>query len=246
MTAATLLSGRQLRGAYFDGSTVLGGGNAVTPGSVSGLYFTAVCWFTLEDWTQEHTLFGISVAGVSDPRECNLTYSPADSAFIFELYPLSGGVTSSSPVTVTIPDATANENGVNMIAIGVNGATVKVLFNDAEVVVPTTGASTYTFSANVSVGSLVFGRDNKWLGSIGEVYLNQGEYVDVVTNKRDIITSGGYPVDFGSDGSGLTGTSPWIYLHGRGTRFGVNSGVGSNLTVTNGALGINRTRLALP
>ena len=74
-------------------------------------------------------------------------------------------------------------------------------------------------------------------GCISEFYFNTDEFLDFSDedNRRKFRSSGGKPVELGSDGSDPTGNSPLIYLPNAFGSFETNAGTGGNFTVT-GAL----------
>jgi prepilin-type processing-associated H-X9-DG protein len=59
--------------------------------------------------------------------------------------------------------------------------------------------------------------------SLAEMYFT-GSYIDlsIEANRRKFITADGLPARLGSDGSLPTGTTPWLYLSGRGNAFAKN------------------------
>ena len=88
---------------------------------------------------------------------------------------------------------------------------------------------------NVSVGANIDGAD-KLDGKMSDLWFNTS-YIDlsVEANRRKFITSGGEPVNLGSDGSAPTGTQPVLFLSGDSTDFVTNKGSGGGFT-ENGAL----------
>jgi hypothetical protein len=59
--------------------------------------------------------------------------------------------------------------------------------------------------------------------SLAEMYFT-GSYIDlsIEANRRKFITADGLPARLSSDGSLPTGTTPWLYLSGRGNAFAKN------------------------
>jgi hypothetical protein len=70
---------------------------------------------------------------------------------------------------------------------------------------------------------------------ISELYFAAGQWLDLTnsTNVQKFRTSGGKPVNLGTDGSTPTGSAPTLYMH---VYDGTNAGSGGNLTLHNGAL----------
>ncbi len=69
-------------------------------------------------------------------------------------------------------------------------------------------------------------------GDMAELYFQDGEFLDFTDedNRRLFISSGGKPVDLGSDGSNPTGTQPIIYLTGATATWHTNTGSGGGMT----------------
>ena len=121
--------------------------------------------------------------------------------------------------------------------------------------------NTLDTNAPIDTGALAFDIDytqtEHWVGAytdatgkingdFAEFYLNFATGLDlgVASNMEKFRTSGGKPVDLGSDGSRATGTAPIIYLHvgngGATSDFVSNDGSGGGMT-ENGALAIAAT-----
>lgn len=71
-------------------------------------------------------------------------------------------------------------------------------------------------------------------GCLSEIYFNTAEFLDfsIESNRRKFISSGGKPIDLGSDGSTPTGTAPIIYQPNAFGTFEQNEGTGGDFTVT--------------
>lgn len=73
---------------------------------------------------------------------------------------------------------------------------------------------------------------------ISRIWLNDGQAIDwsLESNRRKVISANGKPVDFGYNGSFLTGSQPKIYLEQRAGEspedFAVNKGSGGDFTIT--------------
>lgn len=67
-------------------------------------------------------------------------------------------------------------------------------------------------------------------GDLSEFYFNGAESIDLTnaTNREKWRSSGGDPVDLGSDGSTPTGTAPLVYFRSVYTSFTTNSATGGN------------------
>lgn len=78
------------------------------------------------------------------------------------------------------------------------------------------------------------GGTSRMFGDLAELYFAPGQYIDfsVEANRRKFITSTGYPVNLGADGSTPTGVAPLIYLRGGASGFPTNLGSGGGFTLT--------------
>jgi hypothetical protein len=141
----------------------------------------------------------------------------------------------TSARTITISDGwthimCAYNNGTATFQLYIDG-----VVDSASVAVHNNANTNWTHSDHAFGGTV--GGANLLNAEIADFYFNNAETIDLSSssNRAKFITTDGYPVDLGSDGSTPTGTAPRVYLNNALATWHTNLGTGGGMTET-GAL----------
>lgn len=220
-------------GADFDGSNDWGSRGADLTGAADGKVGILSCWFWFDATAADMIIFAANTESPvlkwddgDDRVELTIENTSGTQRLIFH-----AGTSISTGVWHHILCSW------NVASAG----TGRVYLDDAAgtVALYTDNTLDYT-GANWGVGALPAG-SGKLNGRLGELYFQQGEYLDFDTEseRRKFISAGGEPVDLGANGSTPTGSQPLVYCSYRSGQsandFLTNRGTGGGFTV-NGAL----------
>jgi hypothetical protein len=151
----------------------------------------------------------------------------------------------TSARTITISDGwthimCAYNNGTATFQLYIDG-----VVDSASVAVHNNANTNWTHSDHAFGGTV--GGANLLNAEIADFYFNNAETIDLSSssNRAKFITTDGYPVDLGSDGSTPTGTAPRVYLNNALATWHTNLGTGGGFT-ENGALTAGSSILFTP
>lgn len=237
MFTATHLSGfggdgsLQAQAAYFDGSTDLSRGAALT-GAADSRIVTASFWFNRKGYGETSRIFCL------DNRRV-------------DIFMLAGGelrftATDSGGIDRLLVDSDTNFDGDSgwhhvLFSCDLNNSGLRHFYIDDVDETPTwttySGLTVIDWMATDAYVGTRYTGSAKWVGDLAEVWIDDGQYIDfsVEANRRDFIDSAGKRVDLGSDGSTPTGTAPLIFLSGEVPAWHTNKGGGGGFT-ENGTL----------
>ena len=142
--------------------------------------------------------------------------------------------------TLTVAD------GATMITVAINMAAasatdriqIRIGTNAVETLIVTTSPTDTIVGLGTGTTGMILASDQPGTGRIimdlGRFYLAE-QYLDisVAANFAKLITTSGYPVDIGTDGSAVTGTAPKLFLNSAGKDSYNNSGTGGTGTTSN-------------
>lgn len=228
-------------GAYFDGSTYLSRGAALT-GASNTKMFTFACWFRFDTATP-NTRFVMQDTSTRFSVQFNSTNSFAfwvrnsAATYIYRLN-ISGGVFTKA--------SHLGEWHHLVLTADLTDAGKRFIMIDGEFVA--TGHPTYIVSWTTYTDDLLdFTTASDWyiatnnaltvpmVDNLAQIYFTN-EYLDLSNaSNRQKLYSGGY-VEIAGDGSSITGAAPLILLNSDYDNFGHNSGGGGDFTVAAGSI----------
>lgn len=215
-------------GVSFDGSDVMLRGADFT-GSTDSKTLLLSAWVKLNggDGTRMQLLCGTD--------EYVSIHRDTANKWYFILYNSNG---STVAATGTSSNTYTSSSGWHHLAIAVDAAasTAQMYINGASDI---TGASTTNATIDYTRGNYGVGRrvnTGIWYlnADVADLYFAPGQFLDLsnAANLQKFRSSGGAPVDLGSDGSTPTGVQPIAFFKGPATGFNTNLGSGGNMTVT--------------
>ena len=214
---------------YFDGSNDwLTRGDVLTGAVDNKLALISLWFFFQDDVAAAQTIYRMGPSG-----QVILTRA-SDLKLEGRFRSAASGSVWDFGTTATFP--TAGGWTHCLIAVDAANSITQIFIDDAAAALDSSGFVERDIDWASSVIHFLVGVATTVPGSISNVFLAElyvtNEFLDISdeSNRRKFISSGGKPVDLGSDGSDPTGTAPLIYLTGATATWHVNKGSGGGFT----------------